>query len=164
MASQNTNKLRVLLDANVLVAGMGWPRFPYEVLRHAAKGDFQLVLSPFVIDEARTHILKLLPNMIEKFDAFLEESKYEEISSPSVEELSEYSVLARDIKDIPVALAAIQAEVDFLITQDKDLTEADEPVHEYLKVLLPGTFLRQYLNWTSEALEAIRKRTWDELG
>jgi predicted nucleic acid-binding protein len=153
-----------MVDANVLVAGIGWPRFPYEVLRHAVKGDFQLVLSPFVIDEARTHILKLLPNMAEQFDSFLEESNYEEIPSPSEEELSEHSALSRDVKDIPVALAAIHAQVDFLISQDKDLTEPDEPVHQYLKVLLPGTFLRQYLNWTSEKLEAIRKRTWDELG
>jgi predicted nucleic acid-binding protein len=38
--------LRVMVDANILIAGVVWPRFPYEVLRHALKGDCQLILSP----------------------------------------------------------------------------------------------------------------------
>jgi hypothetical protein len=31
-----TQKPRVFLDANVLIRGVTFPRFPYEVLRHAA--------------------------------------------------------------------------------------------------------------------------------
>lgn len=30
-------------------------------------------------------------------------------------------------------------------------------------VLLAGTFLREVMGWTSEELEAIRHRTWDEV-
>jgi hypothetical protein len=33
-------RLRVFLDANILIRGITLPRFPCEVLRHAAKGDF----------------------------------------------------------------------------------------------------------------------------
>lgn len=34
------NPLRAMVDANVLIAGTAWPRFSYEVLSHAAQGDF----------------------------------------------------------------------------------------------------------------------------
>lgn len=32
-----------------------------------------------------------------------------------------------------------------------------------MKVVLPGTFLREHMGWTSEALETIGKRDWGEL-
>jgi predicted nucleic acid-binding protein len=63
--------LRVAVDANVLVAGFGWPRWPYEIVRHAIQGDFTLVLSTLVIEEARRHIQQTLPAAVEDFDAFL---------------------------------------------------------------------------------------------
>jgi hypothetical protein len=44
-----TDKPRVFLDANILIRGITFPRFPYEVLRHAARGDFILILSPMVL-------------------------------------------------------------------------------------------------------------------
>lgn len=49
-------KLRVMVDANILVAGSIWPRFPYAVLHHATIGDYRLVLSPEIIAEARNAI------------------------------------------------------------------------------------------------------------
>jgi len=152
-----------MVDANVLVAGAGWPRFPYEVLRHAVLDDYQLVLSPFVIDEARKHISRLFPQVIDQFDTVLSASNYEEIPDPSKEELAAHAGLVRDREDIPVALAAINAQVDYLISQDKDLTDPSEPIHQYLTVLLPGTFLHEHMGWTSDQLEAIRKRNWGDL-
>lgn len=65
MATNPPAKLRVMVDANVLISGTGWPRFAYEILQHAIAGDFQLVLSPFVIDEARRHITRLFPEFLE---------------------------------------------------------------------------------------------------
>lgn len=162
-AATSKGKLRVMVDANVLVAGTGWPRFPYEVLQHAAAGDFQLVLSPFVIEEARTHLGKIEAALVERFDAFLEASAYEEIPTPAPEELAAEPDLVRDIEDIPVGLAAINARVDILVSLDKDLTDPSEPIHKRLKILLPGTFLREYMGWTSERLEEIRNRTWSDL-
>lgn len=156
-------KPRVLLDANVLVAGIGWPRFAYAVLQHAVKGDYQLELSPFVIAEARRHIQRLFPEFIEPFERFLEAGGYREIDTPTREELEQAGTLSRDINDIPVVLAAINAHVDVLVSHDKDITASDSPAHQYVRVMLPGTFLREYLGWTSEQLEAIRNRTWSDL-
>lgn len=163
MAANPPSNLRVMVDANVLVAGTGWPRFPYAVLQHAVAGEFQLVLSPFIIDEARKHITRIFPELLPQLEQVLSTSEYEAVATPSNEELAQHLDLVRDKNDIPVALSAIQAGVDYLVSTDKDLTDPNEPVHQYLNILLPGTFLRQHMGWTSEQLEAIRKRTWKDL-
>jgi len=56
MVNDPPNKLRVMVDANVLVAGSGWPRFPYQVLQHAVAEDYQLLLTPRIIQEARASV------------------------------------------------------------------------------------------------------------
>jgi hypothetical protein len=72
----------------------------------------------------------------------------------------------RDVTDVPIALAAIRAGVDVLVSEDKDFTiqnETTAELHRHLTVMLSGTFLRQVMGWTSEELEAIRHRTWADL-
>ncbi len=163
MARDETSKLRVMVDANVLFAGTLWPRFPYEVLQHAVRADYQLVLSPRVVAEARTALADYAKGTVWRFPDLLEASQYEEVPTPAAEEITANAGLVRDAKDVHVALAAINAGVDCLVSSDKDLTDPGEPVHQRLRVLLPGTFLREHMGWTSEELEAIRDRTWDDL-
>jgi predicted nucleic acid-binding protein len=166
MATSRIDKLRVMVDANILVAGLGWPRFPYEVLQHAVQGDFLLVLSPYIVDEARKHYGRLFPHALNRFDAFLKASQYEGVPTPDQEAVSAAAGLVRDQADVPVVLAAIHAAVDILISQDKDLTEraaSTEILQQQVTVMLPGTFLRQHMLWTSEQLEAIRNRNWADL-
>lgn len=154
-------KLRVMVDANILFAASYSPRFPYAVLRHAANGDFQLVLTPLILDEARVSLAEVAPEALERFNILVVPLKYELIASPSAEELAEHKTLVRDPDDVHVALAAIQAKVDYLVTQDRDFTDLDDStkqLHEQVNILLPGTFLRTHMGWTSDELEAIRKR------
>ena len=157
-----TPKLRILVDANVLVAGTGWPRWPYAVLQHALAGDFQLVLSSYVVDEARRNLQRIDPAALPDFESFLYLSEYEQIANPSQEMIAAHQELVRDTNDVPVALAAITAGVDFLISTDRDLTESHE-LNKLVTVLLPAVFLREYMGWTSAELEAIRQRTWDDM-
>ncbi len=91
--------MRVMVDTTVLIGGSGWPRWPYEVLLAGLRGQYQLVVSPYV-------------------------------------------------------------------SEDKDLTAEDGTtvlLHQRLAVRLSGAFLREVLGWRSEALEAIRGRTWADL-
>jgi putative PIN family toxin of toxin-antitoxin system len=168
-APSSPNKLlRVMVDANTLVSGTAWPRFPYEVLQHAVRGDFRLVLSEEIIGEARYSLAKIEPSSINvgAFEEFLATTLYELVPTPSDEEINAYLNLIRDPDDVHVALAAINAQVDFLLTQDKDFTDHDEStelLHKLLKVMLPGTFLREHMGWTSDQLEAIRRRMWSDL-
>jgi hypothetical protein len=43
------------------------------------------------------------------------------------------------------------------------MVDATAQLHEQLKVLLSGTFLRQVMGWTSKELEEIRHRKWSDL-
>ena len=104
--------------------------------------------------------------MFASLSSLLRKPLYEEASSPSTDEIRANQDLMRDITDIPIALAAIKADVDYFVSEDKDFTARDDTtakLHEQLDVLLSGTFLREAMDWTSEELEAIRGRNWSDL-
>lgn len=74
--------------------------------------------------------------------------------------------LVRDLDDVAIALVAIIAKVDYLVSEDKDLTVQDQTTAELrkqVKVVVSGTFLREVMGWTSEQLEAIRHRKWSDI-
>jgi putative PIN family toxin of toxin-antitoxin system len=159
-------ELRVMVDANILIAGSIWPRWPYEVLQHALRGDFQLVLSDYILQQAHTHIQRRFFYHVDQFDKFLQACEYELVADPTREQVTQNLDLVRDPSDVPVALAAIQAGVDYLISEDKDLTVQDETtarMHLELKVRISGTFLREVMGWSSEDLEKVRNRTWRDI-
>lgn len=158
--------LRVFLDANVLIRGITLPRFPYEVLRHAAKVDFTPVFCPIVLDSARFYVQELFPDHQEALEVFLSLIRYELVPDPAPEEVKAHAKLMRDAKDIPVALAAIRANVDYLVSSDRDFTDVDDTTAElrrYLNPLRAGSFLREVMGWTSEELSAIERRRWTAL-
>ena len=161
-----STKTRVFTDANILFAGSSFPRWSYEVLQHALNEDYRLVLCPLVIDSARRHLQKRFPEQLDRFERFIERANYELVPDPTQEEVSANHNLVRDASDIGVALAAIAAKVDYLVSEDKDLSAQDETTSELrrrIKIFIAGTFLREVMGWTSEELEKIRHRTWDEL-
>jgi hypothetical protein len=72
----------------------------------------------------------------------------------------------RDETDLPIVLTAINAGVDYLVSDDKDLTARDATtaaLHQRVTVLLSGTFLRNVMGWSSEQLEGLRGRNWDDV-
>jgi len=156
----------VFLDSNVFIAGLTYPRWPYEVLKCGEAQKIKIVLCPFVIEEIKDRIAKKFPSYFEKVELFILAGKYKIVANPSKSEIEKHNTLVRDKKDIPIALAAIKAKVDYLVSSDKDLTAKDhttEELRKYLQPLLPGTFLKEVMGWTSEELEAIRYRTWQHL-
>lgn len=161
-----SGRLRVMVDANILFAATLWPRWPYEVIQHARKGDCQLVLAPVVIDAAYDALAAQFPDAIGRFERLMRLVSYEEAPDPSSALVARSRDLVRDVTDVPVALAAIRARVDYLVSEDKDLTAQDkttEKLRQRLRVMLSGTFLREVMGWTSEELERVRKRTWQDL-
>ena len=155
-----------MLDTTILLAGIVWPRWPYEVLQHALQGDFQLVLTQILIEEARRKFNERFPKWTEDFENFLKECNFEVVPVPSSEEILANQDLIRDITDIPIALAAINAGVDYFVSEDKDFTERNKTtakLHNRLNTIISGTFLREVMGWTSEELERVRGRTWKDV-
>lgn len=155
--------LRIMVDAGVLVAGVGWPGFLHEILQHAVAGDFQLVLSPFVLEEAYACALRLCPAQIRQFDVLLQTIEKEIVPMPTLSELASAPRLTRDPIDLPLVMAAIKAQVDWFISVDRSLSEPTILLHRYLKVVSPATFLRQSMGWSRDDLLRIRDRTWKEM-
>lgn len=158
--------LRVMIDANVIFAGVVWPRWSFEVLRHAEQGDFHLVLSTQIIAEARKNVALKYPGFVTKLEQYLTTVGYELVSNPSKAEVAAGKGLCRHETDAPIALAAIKAEVQCFVTNDQDWTVKDKTtaqLHRRLRVLLPAVFLRDMMGWTSETLEQARHRTWRDL-
>ncbi len=54
-------RLRVFVDANILIRGITFPRYPYEILRLAARHVIVLVVSPSVLADARRYLSLLFP-------------------------------------------------------------------------------------------------------
>jgi predicted nucleic acid-binding protein len=161
MAISNDLLLRVMVDTNVLIAGTVWPRWPYEVLQHAITGDYQLVLCRQVVDEGGRRINARFPSYLDEFLQLLADAQFEMVVDPAPAEVMAHRELLRDLTDVPIVLAAIQAQVNCFVTTDKDFTDpSNAELHRRLKIVLPAVFLRDYMGWTSDALEAIRNRTW----
>ena len=155
-----------MVDATVLIAGSGWPRWPREVLLAGLRDEYQLVLSPYIVRQAHRNLRRRFPQHLERFEEFLSQASFELVPDPDPQEVADNRDLVRDESDIPIALAAINAGVDYLVSKDKDFTahhETTAKLHQQLNVLLPGTFLRQVLGWTSQELEQIRHRRWADL-
>jgi predicted nucleic acid-binding protein len=151
-----------MLDANILYAGTVWHRWPHAVLRHALQKDFQLVLCEQVIAEAREGIAADYPGSSRKFERLLAALPYELVKDPSPKQVSRHAALLPDPEDVPIALAAINANVDYFVSEDKHFTvrtEQTEPFHRKVRVLIAGTFLREVMGWTGEQLDQAKQRT-----
>lgn len=156
-------RLRVGLDANVLIAGVRLPRWPYEVMRAAIGGSFDLVLPEQVVIEARRHLNH--PAQPAALDAFLAGAAYEELAMPSRERVWANRDLVRSEKDVPIALALLEGGADIFVTNDRDFTDVAataERFRQQVHVMLAAVFLRDVLGWSPEALEAVRNRTWED--
>lgn len=154
---------RVGFDANVLIAGIRFPRWPYEVLQAALRRLFVLVLPSQVIGEARRH---LNHDQQQTLDHYLSAAAYEEVAMPAPDVVTAHLDLVRSAKDVPIALALLAGEVEVFVTNDRDFTDPDataERFRERVQVLLPALFLRDVLGWRSDELEAIRHRRWEDI-
>lgn len=161
MARSNRVLYRVMLDTSVLIAGTIWRRWPYEVLQHARRHDYRLVLAPVIVAEAAATFRRRFPRYLSAFQTFLGDCPYEEAADPTRDDIIAQRSLMRDINDVPIALAAIQSGVDYLLSEDKDFTEptpSNAELHARLRIRLPGTFLREVMGWSSIDLEAVRGR------
>lgn len=163
---ERRGELRVLLDANILIAGSVWPRWPYEVMQHAANGDFRVLLTPYIIAQAYATLARKFPETKPYLDDFFSLPNIEFLKNPTTRQLAKAQDLVRDKTDVPVALASILAKADYLVSEDKDLTVQDEStakLRAQVTVMLAGTFLRKVMEWKEEDLEKVHRRTWKDL-
>jgi predicted nucleic acid-binding protein len=158
--------MRVMADSNIIIAGVLKPRWFFEVLGHAIRRDFQLVLAPQTVAEVLRWAEVKGGYRRGAVEFFLAACRFELAPAPSTEEVQANADLVRDVTDVPVALSAIKAKPDYLVTNDEDFhAEKTEAAlkKQGVQVVHVGTFLAEVMGWKSRELEAIRLREWAEM-
>lgn len=157
--------LRVMADSNIVIAGILKPRWFFEFLGHAIRRDFQLVLAPQTVAEVLRWAEIKGGYRRGAVEFFLAACRFELAPASSTGEVQANVNLVRDATDVPIALSAIKAGPDYLVTNDEDFHAEKTKAalkKQGVEVVHVGTFLAEVMGWKSRELEAIRLREWAE--
>lgn len=129
--------MRVCLDTNVLISGIFWRGIPGRIIDLWIENRFDLVATLSILDEYR-RILKRIEastgeNVAEKWIKILVEKLIMVIP------LSKPKKWSRDVHDDQFIQCSLSANVDYLVTGDKDLLELSDPMP--FSILKPKVFL-----------------------
>jgi len=129
-----------MIDTNVLISVFLFSNATMNELIDEITSNHTIVLSSYVIEELKAVIKLKFPKKYESIDKFLSELPFEYTYTPEIIDATKYPAI-RDKKDLPVLVSAITAEVDILITGDKDFEciEIEKP-----EILTPAEFLNKY--------------------
>lgn len=127
--------MKILVDTNILISAVLFPGSkPARALLHTS-ACHEMVLCDRNTSELREVLRRKVPRALPDAEVLLAELSYELI--PSV---SDGSKLIRDPKDQPILNAAIVANVDMILTGDKDFLCLEM---EHPKCVTAAQFLEQ---------------------
>ena len=141
--------VRVFLDANVYFAGSFSPSGASAlILQLAKRRRVQLVASRLVLREAERNLrAKGTRKALREFHNVMQDSTLQMVRTPSDRVLRRYE---SDIhpKDVPVLAAALEANVDRVVTLDRRhfLPPAVRARAGRVKVVTPGDFLKELVH------------------
>ena len=118
--------IKVLIDTNILIsAALSSTGTPYAAYMKAVTYPYRGVICDQNVDELRRVFNRKFPHKLHLLDRFLAISLtvLQLIETPIDEIENEQKI--RDVNDRPILRAAINADVDILLTGDKDFLEAD---------------------------------------
>jgi len=133
--------LRVVLDTNVLVSGLAYPAsVPGRIIAAWRHGSIEVLLSAYILDELR----RVLPRLAHRHGVSTAEIDdlvdVLSIQAELIEPLQAQDAALRDPDDGPVlgslVAALAVADVDYLITGDKDLLQ----LADRYPIVDPATF------------------------
>lgn len=130
--------MRIMLDTNVLISMLVFKSFNAVIDKITQK--YSIVLCSYVIDELHEVIERKFPNKQKDIEKFLMKLPFELVYTPKmIEEHDLFKI--RDVDDEKVLYSAIIADVDILLTGDKDFSDIEI---EKPEILTPGAFLEKY--------------------
>ena len=117
--------MKVLIDTNILISA-AYSRFgiPNQAYKKAIEPPYQAFICEQTIEEFRRIFNRKFPDKIYAFESFIASSlsMISVIPVPLSPHANEDAV--RDADDRPILRAAIQANVDIILTGDKDFLES----------------------------------------
>ena len=132
--------MRIMIDTNILISAILFRSERLSRLIEKVAEEYKLVLSTYVVDELKAVVERKFPTKVKAIEKFLTALSYEMEYSPENYEGAPLFEI-RDEKDYMVLHTAIIADVDILITGDKDFedVEIDRP-----EIMTPKEFLEKY--------------------
>lgn len=131
--------MRIMIDTNILLSALVFRSARMTNLIDYIAEKHTLVICSYVIEEFENVITRKSLRYKNVIDVFLSKLSFEMAYTP---EWKESMPSIRDEKDKPVLASAIVADVDILITGDKDFSELEI---ERPEILTPSEFLEQYV-------------------
>ena len=134
--------MRIMLDTNILISAVIFDSEKLKQVLMYICNNHTLVLSSYIVRELENVIERKFTNKIEVIEEVLNNIPYELEDDISLDISEENKLKIRDKKDIPILYSAINADVDILITGDKDFENIDinRP-----KIMKPNEFYEKYL-------------------
>lgn len=129
--------MRIMLDTNVLISILIFNSKKLKNVLLKITNNYTLVLSTYVIEELKEVVERKFPTKIDDLNNFLYSLPFELYYTPE-NIINKNFVDIRDKKDAPVLYSSIMADIDILITGDKDFENLDieKPI-----ILTPSEFL-----------------------
>ena len=116
--------MRVMLDTNILISAIVFKSQPMNEIIKLLAEKYSLVLCSYVIDELHEVVNNKFSTKIAELETFLLQLPFEFVYTPQT--LPEHNIFTiRDEDDEKVLYSAILADVDILVTGDKDFYEVD---------------------------------------
>lgn len=131
--------MRVVLDANVVAAGVCWHGEGWSCLVKIARRQAFAYTTEVTLAETRETALRLIPKVKARNNAsniliwYLQQARL-------VEPVALGKQRSRDAKDDPYLAAALAAHASFIVTYDRDLLELKKPFG--IEIISPAQFLK----------------------
>ena len=132
--------MKILMDTNILIAASRYPNgIPFKAVLKASNPPNRLYISEQNLEELRNVYNRKFPCDIHILESFLAAvmPMIVVITSPVEKSIDETKI--RHVKDRPILRAAIAANVDIIVTGDKDFLESGllKP-----KIISPAEFVK----------------------
>ena len=146
---------KLLLDSNILTDGL-FSRFGLSkaILALCASGTCKMVLSEWVKIEVERNILKKLGVLsedeveliIEDYQGFLKLARPLKVPLPDETRVIQNRSLIRHFADVPVVLAALDSQADWIITKNRDHFTDEVADKIGIKIASPGEFFAEMVD------------------
>ena len=130
--------MRIMLDTNILISMFVFKSMGS--LIDVITKKHTIVICSYVIEELHEVISRKFPSKNKDLESFLLKLPFELVYTPQTVDVNDMFVI-RDADDEKVLYSAIIADVDILLTGDKDFSDVDI---ERPEILTPHEFLEKY--------------------
>lgn len=113
-------KLKITLDANIIISAMFWSGFPRVILRKCVKGEVELVLSREILNEVK-EVFRKEKKFGMSEEKILERERLLIDNAKLVTPGKRLSVVKEDAKDNKILECGEAGKVDFIVTGDNHL-------------------------------------------